>query len=45
MENYWIIEEKFIFKPDFNEKIDQYLGIISKCNDIIFRNYNQLEIV
>ena len=45
MENYLLSDNKIIFKPDFNEPIDKYFEIISKCNGIIFGNYDELEIV
>ena len=32
-EEYWIHENKIIFKPNFNNKLDNYLDIISKYNE------------
>src|SRR3990167_5993112 len=29
-----------IFKPDFNDKLDDYIDIISKHNELIFSNYD-----
>src|SRR3990167_1427749 len=37
---YWIYENKVIFKPDFNDKLDDYIDIISKHNELIFSNYD-----
>ena len=31
-DNYWIYEDKFIFKPEFNEPIDKYIDIIKIDN-------------
>ena len=31
--DYWIYEDKFIFKPDFNEPIDKYIDIIKNYSD------------
>jgi hypothetical protein len=45
MENYWVPDDKIIFKPAFNEPIDKYFEIISKCNSLIFSNYDKFEIV
>ena len=43
-EDYWIYENKIIFKPNFNDKIDIYQGIISKYNELIFSNYDDYNI-
>ena len=43
-ENYWIYEDSFIFKPEFNEPIDGYIQVIKNYNKLIFSNYNDLEI-
>ena len=37
--DYWILDNKFIFKPEFNEKIDKYYDLISNYNTLIFSNY------
>lgn len=42
---YWVSDNKFIFKSNFNSDIDIYIGIISKYNSLIFANYNNLEIL
>src|SRR3990167_11009185 len=42
--DYWIYENKIIFKPEFNDKLDNYLDIISKCNELIFSNYDDYNI-
>ena len=43
-EDYWIYENKIIFKPNFNNKPDIYQGIISKYNELIFSNYDDYNI-
>ena len=42
--DYWIYDNKVIFKPNFNNKLDNYLDIISKYNELIFSNYNDCSI-
>ena len=44
-EDYWIFENKVIFKPNFNDKLDIYQGIISKYNELIFSNYDDFNIM
>src|SRR3990167_1789965 len=44
MKDYWIYENKIIFKPHFNNKLDNYLDIISKCNELICSNYDDYNI-
>jgi hypothetical protein len=41
---YWIIDEIIIFKPQFNEPLDNYSNIISKCIGLIFSNYSDPKI-
>src|SRR3990167_1116873 len=43
-EDYWIYENKIIFKPDFNTKLDDYFDIITKYNELIFSNYDDCDI-
>jgi hypothetical protein len=45
-EKYWIYQDYWIFKPDFNESLDKYIGIIKKsnCVRLIFSNYSSPEI-
>ena len=43
--NYWIHDKTIIFKPDFNSSVDDYIGIISKYNSLVFSNYNSIESV
>ena len=38
--DYWIYDNKVIFKPYFDDKLDDYIDIISKYNELIFSNYN-----
>ena len=42
--DYWIYENKIIFKPKFNAKLDNYFDIISKYNELIFSNYDDYNI-
>ena len=42
--NYWIYEDSFIFKPEFNEPIDDYIDIIKNYKKLIFSNYNDFKI-
>jgi len=41
---YWIHDDKFIFKPEFNEPIDKYVGVIKNYSQLIFSDYDDLEI-
>ena len=43
-EDYWIVDNKFIFKPNFNELIDKYFELISNYNELIFFNYTDINI-
>ena len=38
--NFWIVNELLIFKPEFNEKITNYYDIINKYKKVIFSDYN-----
>jgi hypothetical protein len=42
--NYWIYEDKFIFKPNFNKPITNYIKIIKDYKILIFSNYTNLKI-
>ena len=42
-ENYWIVDDWLIFKPEFNDKLDDYYDIISKYRDIGFLYGNAVE--
>ena len=42
-EDYWTSEDKFIFKPEFNEPIDKYVEIIKNYSQLIFSNYDDVE--
>ena len=42
--DYWIYENKIIFKPNFNAKLDDFIDIITKCNELIFSDYNDYNI-
>lgn len=37
--DYWIYEDKLIFKPYFNKPIENYTHLISKYNKLIFSNF------
>ena len=39
--NYWIVNDWLIFKPDFNEELDEYYNIINKYAKIMFSMYNE----
>ena len=38
--NYWSADDWLIFKPDFNENLDEYYDIINNYNKIMFSNYD-----
>ena len=38
--NYWIVDDWLIFKPEFNEELDEYYDVINKYKKIMFSNYN-----
>ena len=42
--DYWIYNDAFIFKQEFDGLIDDYINIISKYNKFIFWNYDDLEL-
>ena len=44
-DKYWINNNKFIFRPNFNEDINDYLSLISKYDELIFSDYNKLSIL
>ena len=40
-EYYWVKDDTIIFKPDFDEPLnDKHFDIIKKCSKVIFSNYN-----
>ena len=43
-EDYWIYEDKFIFKPHFNKPIDKYVGVIKNYSQLIFSDYDDINI-
>src|SRR3990167_3701518 len=43
-QNYWIYKNKIIFKPEFNDKLDDYINIISEYDELIFSNYDDYNI-
>ena len=44
IKDYCIHKNKIIFKPNFNDKLDNYFDIISKYNELIFSNYDDYNI-
>jgi hypothetical protein len=38
--NYWIVDDLLIFKPEFNEELTDYYDVINKYKKIKFSNYN-----
>ena len=42
-EDYWIINNKFIFNPKFNSCIDIYIDLLSQYNELIYSNYVYIE--
>ena len=40
-DNYWIVDEWLIFKPEFNDELDEYYDIINKYKKIMFSNYDE----
>ena len=43
-EKYWIYEDYFIFKPEFNYELNIYQNMIIKYKNLIFSNYDNYEI-
>ena len=41
---YWIVDDKLIFKPEFNEELDNYYDVISQYNSLIFSDYDDPDI-
>ncbi len=40
--DYWILENKFVFKPSFNKSINKYYNLIKNYDELIFSNYNDI---
>ena len=40
--DYWIYDDAFIFKQEFNGLIDDYINIISNYKKLIFSDYDDL---
>ena len=38
--NYWIVDDWLIFKPEFNEELKNYYDVINNYKKIMFSNYN-----
>lgn len=43
-EDYQIFDNKFIFKPDFNSSIDIYFHLISNHDELIFSDYDDINV-
>jgi hypothetical protein len=43
-DDYWICENRFIFKYKFNEKLDKYYDLIKLYDTLIFSNYTDVNI-
>lgn len=41
-DNYWISDNKFIFKPSFNGSIHDYMEFISEYKELIFSDYEDI---
>ena len=41
--DYWIYENKLIFKPRFNEKLNWYMDIIRESDELVFSNYSNVD--
>ena len=42
--DYWIQDNKFIFKPEFNSSVQVYIDLISELDELIFSNYDDVNI-
>ena len=42
--DYWILNDKFIFGPEFDSSIQAYINLISQSNELIFSNYDDVNI-
>ena len=42
--DYWIQDNKFIFKPEFNSSNEVYVNLISESSELIFSNYDDVNI-
>lgn len=40
MKDYWIKDDKIIFKPKFNKSVDNFSNIVSNYKVLIFSNYS-----
>jgi len=38
--NYWVVDGWLIFKPEFNDELNEYYDVINKYEKIMFSNYN-----
>ena len=40
--DYWIIENKIIFKPEFNLSLSTYDKLLCEYNELVFSDYNNV---
>ena len=43
-DKYWIYEDYFIFKPEFNEELDDYVELLLNYKKLIFSDYDDYKI-
>lgn len=41
-EDYWLLDNTFIFKPHYNSSIKIYIDLITECSELIFSNYDDI---
>ena len=42
---YWIVDDTIIFKPEFNDSLNNYTNVISNYKNLYFSNYNDPNII
>ena len=40
--DYWLFDNKIIFKPKFNSSLGTYDELLSQCNELVFSNYDDV---
>ena len=43
-DDYWIVDTKLIFKPYFYSLLEKYKNLLTKYNELIFSNYDDVNI-
>lgn len=43
--NYWIHNNSLIFKPHFNEPLENFYQVVTDYETLIFANYNELNVI